>query len=180
MDGYNLLHSLKEYREEDFQILRDKVVDMVCDFGGYVNAQCVLVFDAYKTEEKRTRTINHDNITIVYTKNKQTADEYIEVKTKELTKDYKVIVVTSDYLEQLRIFANGANRMRTFLMKINTVVQFDEKDVNITDLDAEIKAVLKDNKITLKSVEGVDVYVKPEAKYLVVKVNGETKEYVLK
>ena len=111
VDGYNLLHSLKEYREEDFQILRDKVVDMVCDFGGYVNAQCVLVFDAYKTEEKRARTINHDNITIVYTKNKQTADEYIEVKTKELTKDYKVIVVTSDYLEQLRVFANGANRM---------------------------------------------------------------------
>ena len=73
-------------------------------------------------------------------------------------------------------------------MKINTVVQFDEKDVNITDLDAEIKAFTKsfpplivaDNKITLKSVEGVDVYVKPEAKYLVVKVNGETKEYVLK
>ena len=84
---------------------------MVCDFGGYVNAQCVLVFDAYKTEEKRARTITHDNITIVYTKNKQTADEYIEVKTKELTKDYKVIVVTSDYLEQLRVFANGANRM---------------------------------------------------------------------
>ena len=111
VDGYNLLHTLKEYREEDFQILRDKVVDMVCDFGGYVNAQCVLVFDAYKTEEKRARTINHDNITIVYTKNKQTADEYIEVKTKELTKDYKVIVVTSDYLEQLRVFANGANRM---------------------------------------------------------------------
>ena len=46
VDGYNLLHTLKEYREEDFQILRDKVVDMVCDFGGYVNAQCVLVFDA--------------------------------------------------------------------------------------------------------------------------------------
>lgn len=111
VDGYNLLHTLKEYREEDFQILRDKVVDMVCDFGGYVNAQCVLVFDAYKTEEKRARTISHDNITIVYTKNKQTADEYIEVKTKELTKDYKVIVVTSDYLEQLRVFANGANRM---------------------------------------------------------------------
>ena len=111
VDGYNLLHTLKEYREEDFQILRDKVVDMVCDFGGYVNAQCVLVFDAYKTEEKRARTINHDNITIVYTKNKQTADEYIEIKTKELTKDYKVIVVTSDYLEQLRVFANGANRM---------------------------------------------------------------------
>ena len=45
----------------------------------------------------------HDNITIVYTKNKQTADEYIENKSKELNKDYKVIVVTSDYLEQIRV-----------------------------------------------------------------------------
>ena len=111
IDGYNLLHTLKEYKEEDFAILRDKVVDMVCDFAGYINGQCVLVFDAYKTEEKRSRIIKHDNITIVYTKNKQTADEYIENKSKELNKEYKVIVVTSDYLEQIRVFANGASRM---------------------------------------------------------------------
>lgn len=111
IDGYNLLHMLKEYEDEAFQILRDKVIDMVCDFAGYVNGQCVLVFDAYKTEEKKTRTFNHDNITIVYTKNKQTADEYIETKTKELVNTYKVIVVSSDYLEQIRVFANGASRM---------------------------------------------------------------------
>ena len=125
IDGYNLLHALKEYKEEDFSILRDKVVDMVCDFAGYINGQCVLVFDAYKTEEKKSKIIKHDNITIVYTKNKQTADEYIENKSKELNKDYKVIVVTSDYLEQIRVFANGASRMssREFIERYDNFSQ---------------------------------------------------------
>ncbi len=111
IDGYNLLHTLKEYKEEDFSILRDKIIDMVCDFAGYINGECVLVFDAYKTEDKASRLIKHDNINIIYTKNKQTADEYIERKSKELNEKYKVIVVTSDYLEQIRVFANGASRM---------------------------------------------------------------------
>ncbi len=48
IDGYNLLHTLKEYKEEDFSILRDKIIDMVCDFAGYINGECVLVFDAYR------------------------------------------------------------------------------------------------------------------------------------
>ena len=125
IDGYNLLHTLKEYKEEDFSLLRDKIIDMVCDFAGYINGQCVLVFDAYKTEEKQSRIIKHDNITIVYTKNKQTADEYIENKSKELNKDYKVIVVTSDYLEQIRVFANGASRMssREFIERYDNFSQ---------------------------------------------------------
>ena len=128
IDGYNLLHTLKEYKEEDFSLLRDKIIDMVCDFAGYINGQCVLVFDAYKTEEKQSRIIKHDNITIVYTKNKQTADEYIENKSKELNKDYKVIVVTSDYLEQIRVFANGASRMssREFIERY-TIFRQDKK-----------------------------------------------------
>lgn len=128
IDGYNLLHTLKEYKEEDFSILRDKIIDMVCDFAGYINGQCVLVFDAYKTEEKQSRIIKHDNITIVYTKNKQTADEYIENKSKELNNDYKVIVVTSDYLEQIRVFANGASRMssREFIERY-TIFRQDKK-----------------------------------------------------
>ncbi len=121
IDGYNLMHSLDEYNDEDFSILRDKVIDIVCDFKGYVNADCVLVFDAYKKEETVSRVIEHDNITIVYTKNRQTADEYIERKTKELKDDYKIIVVTSDYLEQIRVFANGASRLssRAFIERYN-------------------------------------------------------------
>lgn len=121
IDGYNLMHALDDYKEEDFSIFRDKVIDIVCDFAGYVNAECLLVFDGYKTDSIRNTLITHDNISIVYTKNKQTADEYIERKSKELIKDYKVIVVTSDYLEQIRIFANGASRLssREFINRYN-------------------------------------------------------------
>lgn len=64
-------------------------------------------------------------------------------------------------------------------MKTKTIVQFAEKELDITDLETEIKAVLKQNKIALKSIEESEVYIKPEAKYLVVKVNGEVKEFVL-
>ncbi len=64
-------------------------------------------------------------------------------------------------------------------MKVKTIIQFTEKEVDITDLESEIKTILKQNKIALKNVEESEVYVKPEAKYLVVKVNGETKEFVL-
>lgn len=64
-------------------------------------------------------------------------------------------------------------------MKTKTIIQFQEKEVDLTDLENEIKAVLKENKITLKNVEESEVYIKPEAKYLVIKVNGEIKEFVL-
>ncbi len=64
-------------------------------------------------------------------------------------------------------------------MKTKTIVQFQEKEVDLTDLENEIKAVLKENKITLKNVEESEVYIKPEAKYLVIKVNGEIKEFIL-
>lgn len=111
IDGYNLMHFLDDYKDEDFSILRDKVIEIVCDFQGYVNASCILVFDAYKNLETISKINKYDNITIVYTKNKQTADEYIEIKSKELKDDYKIIVVSSDYLEQIRVFSNGAARL---------------------------------------------------------------------
>ncbi len=128
-------------------MLRDKVVDMVCDFAGYINGECVLVFDAYKTEEKRSRIIKHDNITIIYTKNKQTADEYIENKSKELNENYKVIVVTSDYLEQIRVFANGASRMssREFIERYDNFRQ-DKKTLHKPNRPLEdLRKLLEDD-----------------------------------
>ena len=121
IDGYNLMHALDDYKDEDFTILRDKVIEMVCDFQGYVNAICILVFDAYKNVDTISKVNKYDNITIVYTKNKQTADEYIEIKSKELKDDYKIIVVSSDYLEQIRVFSNGASRLssREFIERYN-------------------------------------------------------------
>ena len=65
-------------------------------------------------------------------------------------------------------------------MNLKTIVQFHSKEVDVTDLETTVKAVLKENKIALKNVDEAEVYVKPEAKYLVVKVNGEVKEFTIK
>ena len=80
---------------------------------------CVLVFDAYLQDASRTTVSQRDNITIVYTRNRQTADMYIEEKSRELKDRYRIIVVTSDALEQLSIFSSDAFRLssREFLAR---------------------------------------------------------------
>ena len=130
IDGYNLMYSVnEELAFADFTDARNKVTNMVCDFSGYVNAECILVFDAYNNPDLISRINEFDNITIVYTKSKQTADEYIERKSKELVNDYKVIVVSSDYLEQIRVFANGASRLssREFIDRYNRFKKNNKK-----------------------------------------------------
>lgn len=124
IDGYNLLHAqpqLDEIAKDDLFSARNKTIEMVADFAGYVNATCILVFDAYLRSNQKATVIEHDNITIVYTKEKQTADTYIELKAKELQDRYKVNVVTSDGLEQLRVISSGSTRIssREFIQRYN-------------------------------------------------------------
>lgn len=114
VDGYNLMYSLKNLEnviEQDLISARDKVVDIVCDFQGYSGAECILVFDAYKNDVSIPVVTKEYNITIVYTKALQTADMYIEQKAEELGNDYKVFVVTSDGLEQLKILSSNCLRL---------------------------------------------------------------------
>jgi len=96
-----------------------KVIDLICDFSGYVSASCVLVFDAYLQDSSKVGISERDNITIVYTKTGQTADMYIEERSKELSDKYRIIVVTSDALEQLSVFSSDAFRLssREFLAR---------------------------------------------------------------
>ena len=119
IDGYNVMHAMEDVPLNDLTMAREKVIDLVCDFAGYVSAMCVLVFDAYLQDASRTTVSQRDNITIVYTRTRQTADMYIEEKSKELKDKYRIIVVTSDALEQLSIFSSDAFRLssREFLAR---------------------------------------------------------------
>ena len=119
IDGYNVMHAMDDVPLNDLTMAREKVIDLVCDFAGYVSAMCVLVFDAYLQDASRTSVSQRDNITIVYTRNRQTADMYIEEKSKELKDKYRIIVVTSDALEQLSVFSSDAFRLssREFLAR---------------------------------------------------------------
>lgn len=114
VDGYNLMYTVDEIKEiaaTDLINARDKVVDIVSDFQGYVGKECVLVFDAYRNNVSIPVINKESNIEIVYTKMGQTADMYIEQKAEELADKYKIFVVTSDGLEQLKIFSSNSLRI---------------------------------------------------------------------
>ena len=134
IDGYNLMYEIdEELAIADLMNARNKTVNLVCDFAGYVSCQVVLVFDAYNVSNIKPTVNTYDNITIVYTKQNQTADSYIEKSSKELQDTYKVIVVSSDNLEQVRILSNNSSRLssREFLIRYDNFKKNNTKVNNI-------------------------------------------------
>ncbi|MDE5604717.1 MAG: TetM/TetW/TetO/TetS family tetracycline resistance ribosomal protection protein [Eubacterium sp.] len=129
VDGYNVIYSwnnLKNITTEDLDAARNTLINILCNYQGYKKCEVILVFDAYKVRGNReVEKVN--NINIVYTKEAETADLYIEKVSHELAKKHKVRVVTSDALEQLIILGNGALRVssREFLAEIEQA----EKDI---------------------------------------------------
>jgi len=114
IDGYNIIFawdSLKELAKESLEAARIKLIDRISAYKIFKNYEIILVFDAYKVKGNRGETEVQDGITLVYTKEAQTADAYIEKTAKELSRHYRVTVATSDGLEQLIIFGSGAYRM---------------------------------------------------------------------
>ena len=98
-------------------------MDILCNYQGYKKCEVILVFDAYKIKGSTREVEKVNNINIVYTKEAETADMYIEKVTHQLAKNHKVRVVTSDALEQLIILGNGALRVssREFLYEIKQI-----------------------------------------------------------
>lgn len=113
VDGYNLMHSIEELNEiskTDLMSARDKVIDLLCDYKAIMKTRLIVVFDAYQVDTGK-EDYTYDGINIVFTKQGELADTYIERLVLDLVKDYKVTVVTSDALEQALVFAHGALRM---------------------------------------------------------------------
>lgn len=126
VDGYNLLFSWEELNELskiNLDAARTKLMDILCNYQGYKKSEVILVFDAYKVKGNLGEVIEYHNIHVVYTKEAQTADAYIEKTTHELSKKHNVTVVTSDALEQLIIMGQGAVRVssREFKLEIEAM-----------------------------------------------------------
>lgn len=151
IDGYNLMYSLEELKDivkTNFIMAREKVIDFVSDFKGYVNARVILVFDAYKQNYSAPQLDDNGIIEIVYTKALQTADTYIENVVKKLNDKYRVITVTSDYLEQLGVLSSDSIRLsckelinRYNNMKRSTVSKTFTKNQPLL----ELKKLLEEN-----------------------------------
>ena len=114
IDGYNIVFAWEDLRElaaKDIMAARDKLIDMIVDFAGFRKEHVILVFDAYKVRGGRGEVIHVGGIDVIYTKEAETADLYIEKAAHELSKRYKVTVATSDAVEQVIIYGAGAYRM---------------------------------------------------------------------
>lgn len=114
VDGYNIIFAweeLKELAKINIDSARDKLKDILSNYQGYRGCQLLVVFDAYKMKGNPGKSERYNNIQVVYTKQDETADMYIEKKVHEIGKQYKVTVATSDGLEQLTVLSLGALRM---------------------------------------------------------------------
>ncbi|MGN1124061.1 MAG: NYN domain-containing protein, partial [Eubacterium sp.] len=123
VDGYNVIFSweeLKELSNNNIEGARNALINILCNYQGYKKCEVILVFDAYKVKGNTREVEKVNNISIVYTKEAETADMYIEKASHKLAKNHKVRVVTSDALEQLIILGNGALRVssREFLYEV--------------------------------------------------------------
>ena len=114
VDGYNIIFAwqdLRELAEENIEAARNKLMDILCNYQGYKGMTLILVYDAYKVKGNPGEIFQYHNIHVVYTKEAETADMYIEKTVHEIGKKYNVTVATSDGMEQVIIMGAGAKRM---------------------------------------------------------------------
>lgn len=128
VDGYNVIFAwdnLNKLAESSIDGARNALINILCNYQGYKKCEVIVVFDAYKVKGNHREIEKVNNITVVYTKEAETADMYIEKASLDLAKKHKVRVVTSDALEQVIILGNGALRVssREFQTEVSAAEQ---------------------------------------------------------
>lgn len=126
VDGYNIIFAwdqLKELAAESLDAARERLVQLLSNYQGYRKCELILVFDAYRCTGHHEEVEQRENIQIVYTREAETADSYIERVSRRLIKSNRVRVATSDALEQLIILGHGAIRIsaREFEAELHAV-----------------------------------------------------------
>ena len=159
VDGYNIIFAwdeLKKAAAENLDAARKKLCDLLCNYQGYRRCRVILVFDAYKVKGGLGSVEKYHNITIVYTKEAETADAYIERATYEIGRQHRVRVATSDGPEQIIILGHGALRLSASafheeLMEVqkqigDTVWQNNRKNANSGAVRAAMEKAKEDGR----------------------------------
>jgi len=114
IDGYNIIFAwdeLKKAADDSLDLARTQLTERLCNYQAFTGIEVILVFDAYKVKKNPGSVEKIHNINVVYTKEAETADTYIERVSAKLSKHHRVRVATSDGPEQLIIFGSGALRI---------------------------------------------------------------------
>jgi uncharacterized protein len=149
VDGYNIIFAwpnLKELADVSLDIARMKLADILSNYQGYKKNEVILVFDAYKVKENPGKIEHYHNIDIIYTRETQTADSFIEALSYQKALDFTLRVATSDGLEQTVILTNGAVRMSA--RELYKDVSDTEKQISL----AAKEAVSRNRRRTLMDI----------------------------
>jgi predicted RNA-binding protein with PIN domain len=147
VDGYNIIFAwedLRDLAQTDIKAARDRLTDILLNFAGSRREHLILVFDAYRVAGGRGEIYHFHNMDVVYTKEAETADLYIEKAAHELTRQYKVTVATSDAVEQVIIFGTGAFRMSAQMLLEEIILTQEKIRSDYTDRPEDGKNYLFD------------------------------------
>ena len=134
VDGYNIIHAwddLRKIAQVDLDGARLRLIDRLRNYQGWKKCKVIVVFDAYKVKGNPGSVERMGDFSVVYTKEAETADMYIEKTSYALSKDNRVRVATSDGLEQMIILGHGAVR-----------VPATEFEYELKQVESEIRAVI--------------------------------------
>lgn len=167
VDGYNIIFSWEELNKlakVNVESARTKLMDILSNYQGYKKMNLILVFDAYRVEGGQGNVQKYHNIYVVYTKEAETADQYIEKTVHAIGRKYNVTVATSDALEQVIILGQGGRRMSAHdleeeiaAMRKEIREQYTEKTGNTKNylfdhLDDEMSDLMEDVRLGKKTL----------------------------
>ncbi|MDO4438116.1 MAG: TetM/TetW/TetO/TetS family tetracycline resistance ribosomal protection protein [Eubacteriales bacterium] len=146
VDGYNIIFAWDELRELskiNIDAARTKLMDILSNYQGFKGMELILVFDAYRVHGNKGEIFKYHNIHVVYTKEAETADQYIEKTVHDMDKQHNVTVATSDRLEQIIVFGNGAARMSARELYEDVCVVEKDIDEEIYRTRTKLKNTMK-------------------------------------
>lgn len=128
IDGYNFIFAIDDFRklaDADISIARDTLTRLMCDYSSFRKCKVLVVFDAYKRHGGEGSIERCGDVSVIYTKESETADAYIEKTTHDIAGKHKVRVVTSDLQEQLIVLGSGGLRVSAaeFYREMNTTAK---------------------------------------------------------
>ncbi|MDI3481095.1 MAG: uncharacterized protein PWQ97_750 [Tepidanaerobacteraceae bacterium] len=127
VDGYNIINAwpeLQKAKDVSLEAAREKLLDIMADYSGYTGIRVMVVFDAHQVEKSRGMEYDKNGVRVVFTKEGETADHYIEKMADLIARQEKVRVATSDWIEQQIIMGRGATRIsaRELLQEVENIV----------------------------------------------------------
>lgn len=148
VDGYNIIHAwpeLEDLTSVSLETARVKLMDILCNYQGVGGETVILVFDGYLVKGSIGSVQEYNNIFVVYTKEAETADHYIEKTVTNIPKEYRVKVATNDGLEQTIIMGKGATRITA--RELKQIIEQEEKLIrqNYTEKRPAKNNMLMDN-----------------------------------